>query len=334
MKKFSITTSIAVFAVALLGCTGAQVASTPEVTETEQPQFVQIETVEIAIPAESALFWDIYVAEAEGFFNDNAINAQITLTPGPAATIAAMAGGAVDVGTPFAEQGLAAMEQGAPMSIFLGQSNQILVTVIGQKGITTAGELVGQSVVTSNVDDIATLLMEEWLTEEGVDPTSIDKQIVGSSGQRVQALETGAVAAATLTAPFDRQTIRAGFPVLKEFSLPGVLTAHFGTDTFLAKRPEAAARYAEAIRQATDWVLDPANRERALQILVARTGVQPEIAEDTYDLYLSSGVFLSGSPIELDLLSVAVEFLSSTGRIQGDSDPARFVDLSILESLN
>lgn len=292
------------------------------------------ERVSIVIPAESALFWDIYVAEAEGFFDEFAIETEITLTPGPAATLAALAGGAADVGTPFAEQGLAAIEQGAPISIFAGQSNTILVSIVGSPGFEDADSLRGQTVASSNVDDTATILFDEWLEGEGVDPDGIDKIIVGSSGQRYQALETGAVVAATLTAPIDQLAIRSGFPLIEAISLPGVLTAHFGTESFLEGRPHAAVRYTKAIQKAVDWLLDPANKDRAIEILVERAEVDEADAEATYDLYMSENVFIVGSPVELELVGTALGYLEKTNRVEGSPDPADYVTAEVLTEAN
>ncbi|TFB75015.1 ABC transporter substrate-binding protein [Cryobacterium glaciale] len=310
--------------------TGSGTGADPDSTAKE----LTPERISIVIPAESALFWDIYVAEAEGFFDEFAVEAEITLTPGPAATLAALVGGAADVGTPFAEQGLAAIEKGAPLSIFAGQSNTILVSIVGSPGFEDADSLRGQKVASSNVDDTATILLEEWLEDEGADPDDIDKIIVGSSGQRYQALQSGAVVAATLTAPTDQLAIRSGFPLIEEISLPGVLTAHFGTDSFLENRPHAAVRYTKAIQKAVDWLLDPANKERAIEILVERAEVDQVDAEMTYDLYLSEDVFIAGSPIELELVGTALGYLEKTNRVEGSPDPADYVTAEILTGAN
>jgi len=290
------------------------------------------EVVRIVVPADSGLFWDIYVAEEEGMFEANGIESEVTLTPGPAPTIAALSGGAADVGAPFAEQALAAMEQGAPLSIFAGQSNRILATVVGARDVTSAADLQGQKVATSNVDDVVTILMDKALAEEGLEAGDFDKIIVGSSGERYQSLQSGAVGAVSLTAPIDRRALREGFPVLVEISEPGILTAHFGTDEFLEERPEVAAAYVRSMQQAVEWLLDPANEERAVEILVDRTKVDPADAQATYDLYFAEDVFLEGSVVDEDLLADTLAFLSSTGRVNGTPDPADYINRAALDA--
>jgi ABC-type nitrate/sulfonate/bicarbonate transport system substrate-binding protein len=320
MRKSVLSVGAVLAAVSLSACaSGAPASAGPE--NTTEP-----EAVRIVIPAESALFWDIYVADAQGLFESNSITPEITLTPGPAATLAAMSGGGADVGTPFAEQGLAAIEKGAPMSIFVGESNTILVSVVGQKGIETAEQLRNQKIAAANVDDTATYLMQTWLADEGVSENEFDKIIIGASNERYQAIVTGAVAAATLTSPIDRQAIREGYPVIEAIAEPGILTAHFGTDDFLNNRPEAAARYAKAIQESVAWLLDPANEEAAIKILVDRTKVNEEDAQATYDLYMDNDVFIEGSPIDESLLDKSFGFLIDTGRMTGSPDPADYID--------
>ena len=333
IKKTALTVGAAIVVMALAGCAGGGTptsSSGPEKTSSAKPD---PEEVKVVIPAQSAQFWDIYIADAEGFFAENGIVPEITLTPGPAATLAALSGGAADVGTPFAEQGLAAMEKGAPISVFVGESNVVIVSVVGTKDVTTADDLRNQKIASSNIDDVATLMMERWLVTEGVMAGDFDKIIVGSSGARYQALVTGAAAGATLIAPVSLQAIREGYPLIKDLSEPGVMTAHFGTDSFLEDRPEAAARYAKSMQQAVSWLLDPANEEAAVEILIDRTGVGEADAQATYDLYIGQeDVFLEGSPIDPELLKVSLGYLEETGRVGGNPDPADYINPDALKA--
>jgi ABC-type nitrate/sulfonate/bicarbonate transport system substrate-binding protein len=289
------------------------------------------EDVRIVLPADSAIFWDVYIADQEGFFKKRGVTPEITLTPGPAATIAAMSGGGADVGVPFAEQALAAMEKGAPLSIFAGEFNRIMATLIGQKGVTQASQLKGKKVASSNVDDIVTLIVMDELEKAGLNRDDYDRIIVGASGQRYQSLQSGAVAASSLTAPIDRQALREGYSQILNISQPGLLTAHIGTKDFLKNRQEAARRYVLAIQDSIDWLLDPKNEARALEILVAKAKVTEADAKATYDLYIGEEAFVRGAAIDEEALSVPLTFLKETGRVTA-IDPKKYIDRRALEA--
>ena len=289
------------------------------------------ETVRIAVPADVAAFWDIYVAEEEGMFEDRGVASEVTVTPGAAATLAALSGGGADVGTPFAEQGLAAMDQGAPVKIIAGQTNAILASVAGKPDLKDIADLKGASIATTSEDDVLTLIMDEELEKAGISPDGYDKVINGNSGQRLQSLQAGAVDAAQLTPPLNFSATRQGFSELMTISRPGILTAHFASDDFRSN-VDVAACYVKALQDATEWLVDPANEERAIEILVERTGANPDDAQLTYDLFIAEDVFIAGSPIQEDLLQKSLVLLSSTGRVSADADPAEYIDLSALEA--
>lgn len=290
------------------------------------------EKVRIVLPADAVQFLDVYVAAEQGFFQRNGVETEITLTPGPAATIAAMAGGAADVGLPFTEQALAAMEKGAKFKIFAGEYNRIMATVVGAKGVSGAAGLRGQKVATSNVDDILTLIMIDELAKQGLPGGDYDRIIIGSSGQRFQSLQTGAIKGTVLTQPIDRQALREGYPSVLEISQPGFFTGHIGTEKFLGERTAAAGKYVKAIQQATDWLLDPANKAAVVGVLVKRVKVTQADAEATYDLVVPNKVFVSGAPIDAELLKVPLSYLEKTGRVGAGADPAKYVDRRALEA--
>lgn len=290
------------------------------------------DTVRIVLPADAVQFLDVYVAAEQGFFERNGIDAQITVTPGPAATIAAMAGGAADVGIPFTEQALAAMEKGATFKIFAGEFNRIMATVVGAKGVTSAEALRGQKVAVSNVDDILTLIMIDTLGKDGLAADDYDRIIIGSSGQRYQSLQTGAIKATALTQPIDRQALREGYSQVLSISEPGFFTGHIGSQQFLSEKTETAGRYVRAVQQATEWLNDPANRAGVVDVLVERVKVEKVDAEATYDLVVPNKVFVNGTPIDEDLLRVPLGYLAKTGRVGAGADPAKYIDRRALDA--
>ncbi|MQB00739.1 MAG: hypothetical protein GEU78_10675 [Actinobacteria bacterium] len=292
------------------------------------------EAVTIALPARAAPFLDVFVADAEGFFEDNGVDAEIVFTPGPAATIAAMAGDSADVGLPFTEQALAAMEVGAPLKIFGGEFNRVLGTLVAGEDFGGIDELRGSRIASSAPDDVLTLLTAQRLEEEGIERGEYDFIIVPSSEQRYQSLQTGAVGASVLVAPRDVQAIEDGFQLVFEIAEPGIFIAHIGSDRFIEERPEAAQRYLRAIQDAQEWMIQSENRDRAVEILVEITEVDPDVAELTYDAYIDADAWVTGAEIVEEELRTTLQFLVTTGKIFSDDPDANdYATWSVLDAI-
>ena len=293
------------------------------------------EQVTIALPALGAPYLDIYSAMAEGFFADHGVEVALAMTPGPAATIAAVASGTAQVGMPFAEQALAAIEVGAPVKIFAGLYNRLTGRLIAAPDYTGIEQLRGSQVASSAPDDILTLLTRQRLTELGLDPSAYDMIIVPSSEQRYQSLQSGAVGASLLVAPRDQQALAEGYTEVFEIEQSGILVAHLGSDEFLEQRTAAAVCYVRAIQQAQAWMTDTANRERAVEILAEATEVSPEVAATTYDSFIESGGWVTGAEIVQEDLATTLQFMVEAGKIFDESpDQEKYANTEIVELAN
>lgn len=289
-------------------------------------------SVTIALPALGAPYLAIYSAIEEGFFEDHGVEAEIILTPGPAATIAAVASDSADVGLPFAEQGLAAIEVGAPIKIFAGVFNRVLGRLIGTPSYSGIEDLRGTQIASSAPDDLLTLLTKEKLAVEGLAEDQYDMIVVPSSEQRYQTLQSGAVGASVLVAPRDNQAISEGFPVVFDIEEPGVLTAHFGSERFIEERTAAAVCYVRAIQEAQNWMLESGNRDRAVEILAASTEVPTEVAAATYDTFIEVEGWVPDALIVEEDLQTTLDYLLAGGKIFEDPpDPEKYATTEILE---
>ena len=291
--------------------------------------------VNIALPARAAPSLDVYAAVSEGFFEDYNVQAEVIFTPGPAATIAAISGGSADVGIPFAEQALAAIEVGAPIKVMAGNFNRVLGTLVGTQDYSSIEDLRGSKIASSAPDDVLTLLTRERLAEEGLAPDQYDMIIVPSSEQRYQSLQSGAVGASVLVAPRDLQALAAGYQTVFEIQEPGLFLAHIGSEQFINERTGAAVCFVRAIQDAQAWMTDAANRDRAAEILVEWTEVPTEVAEATYDAYIEADAWVDDAGIVQEDLETTLQYLVSTGKIfQDPPDPEKYATTEIVELAN
>jgi hypothetical protein len=62
------------------------------------------------------------------------------------------------------------------------------------------------------------------------------------------------------------------------------------TREWLQQNPDVAVRFIAACAKATDWSLDPANREEAIKLLMTQANTPRPLAEQLYQIQVKPGV--------------------------------------------
>jgi ABC-type nitrate/sulfonate/bicarbonate transport system substrate-binding protein len=57
------------------------------------------------------------------------------------------------------------------------------------------------------------------------------------------------------------------------------------TKSFEEKHPDAVKNFMLALQDAQTWVLDPANKQKAIDLLIKYTKVDPDVAQQVYKVY-------------------------------------------------
>jgi ABC-type nitrate/sulfonate/bicarbonate transport system substrate-binding protein len=294
---------------------------------TAQPAAGKLQPVRFVEPAITAYFWDVYVAQHKGLFEKHGIRFERSLAAAAPATLAALLGGSADIGTPAMDAVITAIEKGGALAIIGGQANRVIYTIVGRRDITSLQQLRGKRLATASVGDGSTFQLKKFLAHHGLRPGDYETIISGAVGARLAALRSGAVAATILAQPADLQALKEGFTDLGRISEPFLFVAHLATRKFLAEKPDAAVNYVRAIIDATDWLLNPANKDEAVQILVKETKVDRDIAAATYDLYIREGVFPKGAAINREALGAVLDALIEAGKLPRPRPPLeKYID--------
>jgi ABC-type nitrate/sulfonate/bicarbonate transport system substrate-binding protein len=231
--------------------------------------------------------WPFLIGMKKGLFARHDIAPDVIFAPTAPGLVQQLAAGSLDM---IAVNGLVeplhAVEKGAPVAIMriIGQTPNYVM--IGRRGITDLKSLKGKKIAIGGLRDINKVFLDRVMIPNGLKDTDYDIIVIGATGARFAALQSGAIDATMLVPPFNFTAIKSGhvsLGLVRDYAkdLPQ-------TGMQISKRWAAAhLGQAKAINQVIDesvtWLYKRENRDEAIDILTeASKGNRQEIA-DSYD---------------------------------------------------
>ncbi|HEV7367875.1 ABC transporter substrate-binding protein [Arenibaculum sp.] len=247
-----------------------------------QAQPTKTETVRVAMLAPSALLWLHAIAEDQGFYAERGLEIEELRAASSPALLQAVASGSVEAGVSLGDLVVRAVDQGAPIVISGAILEKTILRLVGGPGIDSAADLSGKVVTAGGVTGGTANLLLYQLQKAGVKAGDVQMVALTNSRDRVVALGNGQVSGALLIAPFDTIAMNDGMAVLDVYTEPYVQTPLILNKDWAAQNPDTAADLTQALQEASNWIYEPANREKAVAILADYTGVEPDVAEASY----------------------------------------------------
>ena len=237
----------------------------------------------------------IYAAIEQGYFAAAGLEVNLVTTPSSVSQFQRFGAGEFDIAfTAFDNvvayregQGAAKLDPLPDFRVLMG-ATQIGLSAVVAPEIATAADLAGKTLALDAVGTGFAFVLYEMLARRGLAPGAYEPVAVGATPERWASVKAGAHAGTITIEPFTSLAKDAGFRVLAESreDFPayqgGVVAAR--RDWVEAHEAEATA-FLTACLQGVRWVLDPANREAAGALLVAR---MPEIKPGVVDAVLAS----------------------------------------------
>ena len=141
--------------------------------------------------------------------------------------------------------------------------------------------------------------------------------VVGGTPERMAAIRSGAVAGGLVGQPQDFQMIADGYrrlALLSEYVPDHPISIHAGRVDWLQAHPDQAASLLRAVRDATRWLYDAANKNEAIALLAEEIEVPEPLARQTYEMLVEQvkpwSADLSLTPA---LVQKSVDFLGEIG---------------------
>ena len=230
---------------------------------------------------------EAFYAQDLGIFKKYGINAEITLLRkgGGAASVAAIAGGAADIGEGDILSAANAHQRGipivllAPSGIFRATAPTTEVIVAKNSPIQSGKDLEGKSIALISPEGPSRIATNLWLESSGA---ALDKVsfIELPAVDMAANVERGTVAAAVVNEPSLVASQSCCRVLANNFQSVGnvwQLNAWYATADWVAKNPALARKFAQAMREAAQWANNPANHAKSGEILAKYTPFPPEL---------------------------------------------------------
>ena len=271
------------------------------------------------VPSFTAIGWPDYIARAQGFFEHEGLDVQITLLDGQA-VVPALLGGSADIALASTTGFILAVDSGANLvSVGFGAENTPY-HIMAAPGIKSFKDLKGKKVgVNSEQIDVYTTVIKQLLKKNGLDPATDVDLVPAGQNQRVSAITAGAIQAGLFSLPADAELASRGYTSLA--FMPDIVP-NLSTSVIIVRRDWAGShdtleRFLRARGQADRWINDPANKEKALKILMQDTKTSPESAALAYDFYVKKSSMYRPNPcITRSSLDAVLHILHGDGRLK------------------
>ena len=274
-----------------------------------------------SVGSASANLWPVMVGVKKGFFAAEDITIDMIYIQANAGVIQQLTVNAVNVsvGSGLVDP-IRAIDKGAPLALVRIEMQRPPYTLLAKPAIKSIKELKGKVVSVGGAKDITRIFFERMLAPSGVDPKDVDLIFAGATSARLAALQSGAADAAILTAPYNFYAEAAGFTNLGrtadtvDMPFSGVSTNRDWAQRNKATIEKFLAVYTKAIA----WLKEPANRQEAIDIMVAVSGLKADDVSKAYDFMIASGFIEPTGTVSKAQLGKVVDALKTLGDIPGD----------------
>jgi NitT/TauT family transport system substrate-binding protein len=287
-----------------------------------QPLAVQAQTTVRmgSVGSASATLWPLYIGIDNGFFDAVGIRTDIQFAQSNAAVIQLLAAGSIDLAI---NAGLVdpvrAIDKGAPAAIVRLEISPPPYVLMGKPTLASVADLKGKAIIVGGAKDITRILIDRVLKANGVEPSSVDYNYAGATSSRLAALKSGAVDAAIVFPPYNFYGESAGFKPLAQISdvVKDLPFAGMAANTKWAAGNQATIKKVLSVYdRSVAWFYDPANREKAVEIMVNVSKGNREDVEKAYDFLQKGRFYVGTSAISRSKLNNVVNALVQMGDLE------------------
>ena len=273
------------------------------------------------IGAANAVEWPFYIGLHQGFFDAAGVKLDVIYVPTAPGLVQQLAAGSLDVVDIGAVEPIHAVARGAEVGIIRISGAVSPYEVLAKPEIKTLKDLKGHTVVIGGLVDINRVYLERILKAAGLTDKDIDITVVGNTAGRFAALKSGAADATMLAPPVNFFAEEAGFhsiATMIDYTKDLPFGATDASRAFATKHHDALARFAAALDKSIAWFNDPANREAAIDLLVAemKTTNREDVAK-SYEFLHKIGFFQNDNTISKKRLEALMDEMTAIGDTQG-----------------
>jgi NitT/TauT family transport system substrate-binding protein len=228
-------------------------------------------------------FAPIWLANDLGIYKKHGLDAEAVLLGGGPLVASVLLSGSADVGVGAGDAPVRVALQGGDMKIFALQKHARILSIVSKPSIQDLSQI-----KVLGIQSLGSSTHNYWLwyvRQRELSEQQVQFVHTSSSAENFLALKSGRVDAGVFGPPFDVQAERDGFRLLVEGvknPQPFPATAYFATAAFLSKRPEAARRFIDAMKEAVQvFHEDKASTFKVIQQRLKLS--DPRVLDRAYD---------------------------------------------------
>jgi ABC-type nitrate/sulfonate/bicarbonate transport system substrate-binding protein len=272
-----------------------------------------------AINSLTAVQWPDFIAKAQGFNAAQGLDVETVMSQ-PEAMIGALLGGSVEIGLPNATGLALAVDKGANVVAVAVGADNIPYHFITPPAIKAFKDLKGKTIALADPTDIYTTVMQQILKKNGLNPDT-DVQFLYGPGQnqRYAAIIGGAIQGGFFALPADADLISRGYNALAFTPdyFPNLTLSVIAVNRSWAEaHADVLRKFLVARSNSIKWLRNPANKDKAIAILMAETKLPVGPATASYDYYVTKAhVFPDDGCVNGKGLDSVVRMLHDQGRL-------------------
>jgi NitT/TauT family transport system substrate-binding protein len=273
--------------------------------------------IRMAVATFSQSVVPMVVAQEKGYFREEDLDVELILMTASVANMA-LVGGSVDF-TSSGPSVVGAIARGAPLKFVFICFNRPMHWLYAKSEIKDVNGLKGKKIGVSAVGSSSHFLVQEILKKHSLDPVR-DVTIlgVGTTANRFQALQSGAIDATNLTPPFNFRAQEIGLRELVAYVKQDYLVEPAGAivvrENLFQSDPQLIEKVIRGTLKGLLYIRQ--NRAGTIPILTRLMKIPEGTAAKIYDLVLP-GLTADGT-ISPDLQKKVVDFVL---RVQGIKEP-------------
>lgn len=228
-------------------------------------------------------FSPIWIANDLGIYKKHGLDTEAVLLGGGPLVASVLLSGSADVGVGAGDAPVRVALQGGDMKIFALQKHARILSIVSKPSIQDLSQI-----KVLGIQSLGSSTHNYWLwyaRQRKLAEQQVQFVHTSSSAENFLALKSGRVDAGVFGPPFDVQAERDGFRLLVEGvknPQPFPATTYFTTTAFLTKRPEAARRYIDAMKEAVQVFRE--DKATAFKVIMRRLKLtDPNVLERAYE---------------------------------------------------
>ena len=250
--------------------------------------------INIGVAAMSPRTIPLLLAQEQGLFAKQGIDARVVLIKGAPTLVASLISGDIEVGYTGGTAVLGAASQGLYLRILSSVSSKLTHTIIANPSFKTAEQLRGKRFGIQSIGGTTWMHTILGLEHIGLDVKrdNINLLVIGDSVLISQSLEAGRIDAAVLDGALVRRLKSKGFYVVADLTpanIPMVNQAIVVSQEFLQKRADIAEKVLMALVDSLAYTLAPQNKGLVTKTIMTRFHISDAtVADEGYqDLLVS-----------------------------------------------